>query len=628
MLPQFSLRTWLIAALFSLLALAAQAQCVPDSLVNSTPGGLYPTVLPVAIGCQYYEEIISFKLPQDTTTTFAGQTVTVNFNFFTIDSLSGLPQGMSWECNLAPDCRYVVHPDSIGLDTVGCITLFGTPTIPATYNVTVHLTANVDLFGNPSPNPATLSQPLQVAPCQFEGDCYTLALSDNCSPATLDITNNIPSEGKAGFTYQWQVNGPDGLLYQTSDENPFPQVLPDGGDYIVDFQADIDTVGFVLQGLEILQVGCDDNIFGGNAPDIYWTLRNPSGQTIVNTQSNIISNATLPIDMGISNLLLDTGQYRIQVWDDEAIGGPQGCATGTVNGGAALFFTVPPAQTGTFTLISGNLHIRFTIDNPIQTIACTDTISVDSLPLIPALFREGDSLLTDTTFFCAGSQTTLSTSSNDSLLWYQDGDLLVGVNDTLLTVNEAGIYRVEAVDRNTLCTTSSAAVQVDSVEVLAPTVTFDAGVEVYFVDGPSDTVDYFWYDFDGNLVEEGDSFEPDANGDYYAVAVDTATGCPSPATEIFNFTSGLTDRALIGSWSVAPNPSQGRVMLRADMQQPSEVAVELMDLTGRSVWQHSLGTKQGSWEVALDFSALPPGIYLLRLQAGPQQLQSRLVLHR
>lgn len=628
MLSPFSLRAWLLAALFSLLTLATQAQCVPDSLVNSTPGDLYPPILPVAIGCQYYEEIISFKLPQDTTTTFAGQTITVNFNFFTIDSVSGLPQGMDWACNLAPECRYVVHPDSSGLDTVGCITLFGVPTIPATYNLTVHLTANVDLFGNPSPNPGTLSQPLQVAPCQFEGDCYTLALSDNCSPATLDITNNIPSEGKAGFSYQWQVSGPGGLLYQTSDENPFPQVLPQGGDYTVDFQVDIDTVGFVLQGLEILQVGCDDNVFGGNAPDLYWTLRDPSGQTIVNTQNNIISNATLPIDMGISNLLLDTGQYRIQVWDDETIGGPQGCATGTVNGGSALFFTVPPAQTGTFTLISGNLHIRFTIDNPIQTVTCRDTITVDSLPAIPTLFREGDSLLVDTTYFCAGSQTTLSTSSNDSLLWYQDGDLIVGANDTFLTVSEAGSYRVEAIDRNTLCLTSSASVQVDSVEVFAPTITFDAGAEVYYLDAPADTVRYFWYDLAGNLVEEGESFEPDSNGDYYAVAVDTATGCQSPATEIVAFTSGLADYARIRSWSVAPNPSQGHVLLRAHIQRPSEVAVTLIDLTGRSVWQRRLGTQQGHWETALDFSALPPGIYLLRLQAGPQPLQTRLILHR
>jgi hypothetical protein len=617
------LRVVLLVGVTCLLATATQAQCVPDSLVNGTPGGIYPPVLPAATGCQYYEQVISFKFPQDTTVMFAGQTITVNFNYFTIDSITGLPPGMTWACNLAPNCRYLVHPDSSNLDTIGCVTLSGTPNIPAAYTLTVHVTATVNLFGNPSDQPTAFSRSLQVVPCEFEGDCYNLSLSDNCAPSTLSITNNVPRNGKAGFTYDWEINGPSGLVYQTGDENPFPQTLPEGGDYVVDFRADIDTIGYVLQQLEIVKLGCTDP-FGGQ-PDLYWNLRRPNNQIIFNTQGSPVSNATLPLDMGITNLLLDTGQWRIQVWDDETIGAPTGCATGGNNTGANLFFTIPPAQTGTFTLTSGDLDIRFTIVNPVQTITCRDTIHVDSLPAVPTLYRDGVALDTNRTYYCARGGITLATDSRDSLEWFQDGDLILGATDTFLLVNEAGIYTVDAIDRETFCRVSAMAIQVDSVFVVPPSASYDAATETYDINQPAAAVRYEWYLEDGSYQAAGDSFAPANNGNYFAVAVDTATGCTSAPTEVYSFVSGVASR-LVSQWQAYPNPSTGQVTVQGTLLRAANLRLQVSDLAGRVIWQAAYGRQRDRFEAQLDLEQLSAGVYLLTLSADQEREVIRLML--
>ncbi|MEM7660409.1 MAG: hypothetical protein AAF399_30175, partial [Bacteroidota bacterium] len=207
--------------LFGLLLLprANFAQCVPDtSLIDGD--GIYPDTLAPVVGCQPFEQQVTFVFPRDTTASIGGTPVTFPFQFFRIDSISGLPAGVDWACDLSPDCEYLVHPDSANVDTVGCISLFGTPTIPATYPLQVWVTAQVIIFGTPGDNPTSFNFPLTVQPCEFTGSCYTLNLSANCEPASLSFTNEVPSNGNPGYSYQWTVSGANGFFYQSNDENP------------------------------------------------------------------------------------------------------------------------------------------------------------------------------------------------------------------------------------------------------------------------------------------------------------------------------------------------------------------------------------------------------------------------
>jgi len=606
----------LLGLLLVFSVLQAVGQCVPDSTIPSTPG-IYPDPLVPAQGCEFYDEVITFSFQRDTTTVFAGQTITVDFISFRVDSIVGLPAGLSWECNLMPDCNYVVHPDSSQNDTVGCIRLFGTPTAPATYSISVVGTATVDLFGNPNANPFTFDEFFVVTPCAFEGDCYSLNLSSNCEPSVLEITNNIPSNGKEGFTYDWSLTGPGGFSYQTSDENPFDQVLGNGGDYIMNFDLEIDTVGFILNGASIEAVDCDDLL---DDPDLYWIIIDPSGTEIVNTSSSIISNATLPVSMGLNNLSLDTGQYEIQVWDNDAIGGDDGCATGANNSGASLFFTIPPAQTGPITYTSGGLQIQLVIDNPVQNISCSDTIHVDSLPALPSFSVGGVSLAdVDSTFFCDQSSIILESNSTDSLQWFRDGVVIPGAFGDTLLVSQTGLYSVDAIDRVTFCRISSPSIYVDSVFVGAPALDFDAGTETYTIQNPQPGITYTWFEQNTGEVATGTEYKPPINGIYFATATDTLTGCESQASEPESFVSGINSYQFLKDARVYPNPSNGSFTLSAILEKPMSPRVVVSDLSGKQVWATQLSRLSGAIETPIQIEGVSTGTYLLTVYADGQR---------
>ncbi|MEL7534147.1 MAG: hypothetical protein AAFN10_22775, partial [Bacteroidota bacterium] len=213
-------------------SMPARAQCVIDSLVPSVPG-IYPDTLADAVGCEYYEVDITFFLPRDTTVDVFGNMVTIPFNSFTIDSLVGLPDGLTWSCNLdSIGCLYDVAPNNASPDTLGCIRVFGTPTGIGFSPVVVHLTANADILGTPTDQPATYDASILVTPCAFAGACYTSQLNDVCAGAELTMTNNIPSNGDSRFSYDWNLTNGAGFNYQSTDENPAIQTLNEPGSYV------------------------------------------------------------------------------------------------------------------------------------------------------------------------------------------------------------------------------------------------------------------------------------------------------------------------------------------------------------------------------------------------------------
>ncbi|GAB4414651.1 MAG: hypothetical protein OHK0039_22660 [Bacteroidia bacterium] len=619
------MRYYLLLALLSLMPHLVSAQCLPDTTVPPVPG-IYPAVLPSAIGCQYYESVVTFVFPRDTTVNVAGTNFTFPFVSFTIDSIIGLPQGMSWECNLQPDCRYIVHPDSAQVDTIGCLRVFGTPTIPANYPLVVAFTARAVVFGQVGDNPATYEAPLAVQPCQFTGACYTLALGSNCEPASLTFTNEVSSNGQAGFSYLWTLSGP-GVQYSTSDENPFAQQLAEAGTYTVSYQATIDTVGYILNGASITAVNCADI---GSSGDLYWILKDPGGNELVNTTGSAVSNggSTLPLSTGIGGIFLQSGTYEFQVWDEDAVLADQGCATGAMGSGASVFFTVPPANPGNLSVTSGGLTVVFIIDKPVQVITCTDTFAIDSLPTRPLVLALGDSLPSDTLYLCQGETLLLSTPSADSLQWYYEGSTQPGASQPVLPVTQAGRYVVEAIDRTSLCRISSTPVLVQVQSVQAPSIAYD-GQGLLLVASPDPAIRYDWYRTGVGLIGSGTTFSINATGQYYAVAVDTATGCASPTsvrldlivTSLAGLPQGVT------TFEVWPNPAQASGRVRVQFQQPQACTLSLYDLYGRRVWT-ATRAQATTWEETLDVGALAQGLYLLVLDTSAGRAQLRWLLGR
>lgn len=88
----------------------------------------------------------------------------------------------------------------------------------------------------------------------------------------------------------------------------------------------------------------------------------------------------------------------------------------------------------------------------------------------------------------------------------------------------------------------------------------------------------------------------------------------SPVREI----EGLTLLTLM------PNPSTGLSTLLAAFDHPADLQVQVLDLLGQTIWQAKFANSSAVSE-RLDLRAFPDGLYLVRLQAGGQQVLRKLV---
>lgn len=100
----------------------------PDTIQN-LPGG--------TVGVAYNTDL-NFKAPQNASD--VDPSVSGTINDFTVDNVAGLPPGINYACNNA-SCFYAGGE-------LGCASIYGTPTTAGTYEITITITANVDIgFG-------------------------------------------------------------------------------------------------------------------------------------------------------------------------------------------------------------------------------------------------------------------------------------------------------------------------------------------------------------------------------------------------------------------------------------------------------------------------------------------------
>lgn len=184
--------------------LTASAQCTPDP--NETSPGIYPdsaTGFSDACVGVLYNQLITNVVPADTNIVVFGMTIPTTIDSIVIDSLNGLPLGLSMECNPA-GCVF------IGGET-GCALISGTPTEVGNYQLIFYLSAYVG--GVSSPNPYTVDYySINVNDCVNgikEEEVAIVTLSPN--PAI----QNVQVEGLTAKNTAVSVLNPEGKLMQT-----------------------------------------------------------------------------------------------------------------------------------------------------------------------------------------------------------------------------------------------------------------------------------------------------------------------------------------------------------------------------------------------------------------------------
>lgn len=592
--------------LFCLLALAlntlsAQSGC-PGCVINlpaNLPADtLYLPPLPDAEKGTPYDRDISFRVPKTTTPVYAVDSVTppgLTISKIEIVGIEDMPPGLSWEAS-----KTVFET---AVETDGCIKICGTPLTSDSFVMTVRLKATVVIFNQEASFPLRL----YVAPKSSTTTGFSMTGVDGCGSTTVAFQNNVPSNGVAGFTYEWDFG--DGTTY--TGENPPPHTYNQPGTYAVKYKAVVDTTGYLLVNAKVLSVSCTD-IF--NAPDLYLFLRNPAGVNFFQTPE--VTNAVLPQTYQIGIKLDPAANYTLEVWDEDS----------GLEGADDLCGAVPFNILSTDTITSGQFKVLLNIQHPMEEIISMDTVVVYPVPAQP-------SILSNMLEACEGTNAIVLQSSNGGPnTWLLDGEPIPGATtDFLYLPSESGFYQVQV--SNTFgCTATSSAVEVVFHPLPEEPAYQNDRNNLELIDTTALPASYAlqWYLFSGPIAgATGFEYCATTSGTYSLVVTDLETGCTRSYTTTvtvnpnFDCTVGTGDLAQ-GSLNIFPNPTSSGATVQFGEPLGADAVLRVWDVAGRL--QQSLPVGAGAERIILESGLLSPGLYFLEMNAGEKRFTGRLVV--
>jgi hypothetical protein len=579
----------LLTASLMLYWLGVSAQC-PGCVIdlpNLPEDTLFLTDAPDGVVGVYYDGDLSFRMPKTTTPVAATDPDVLpglNISEMTISSVSNLPPGLSWEPN-----QTSFNPD----DTDGCGKICGVPLLPGLYNVDVIITAQVVVLEQTS----SFSFPILILPGSSVTEGFTLENGVGCGTVTPSITNNIPSDGADGFQYSWDFG--EGTT-STFEEPPVPTYTTPGV-YEVNYQAIIDTFGYFLDEITILDVDCND-VFGG-APDLFVQIYGPDGSLLY--QSPIDDNSSLPVTFDV-NLFLLEGEYEIGVLDDD-----QG-----VDGGDDICGSILITQNDNGELSNGPLSLDIEVLHPVDTVTSVDTVIVFEQPDPPVVSGIPNEPL------CEGDVVVLETNYDTLTQWYQDTSAIFEANGSILSTEESGLYWVTYTSPDGCSATSDT---IDLIIAEPPNIPVFLNTDnlLTLFDPYSLPANYSlqWY-YNGSLIMDATDIEfcIDKDGTYTLEVMDEDTDClASYSLEVAynpmfpNCMPTSTDEALetIGM-RLYPNPASHSFYLEGLWPEDSEY-IQLYHSSGALCKSVQLRDIRINDVQQIDIAELPSGFYFVEL---------------
>lgn len=585
------LLTICLHTVFFFSALLAQTGC-PGCVVN-VPAGLaadtiYLPDLPDGVKGTPYDHDASFRLPKTTTpvnaidsTTPPGLTITK----FEILSVEGLPPGLYWQLN-----QSVFDPAS---QTDGCIKICGTPLESDSFHLTVTVKATVFVISQES----TFPMSLYIAPKVSTTDGFSITNPIGCGNSTVSFTNNIPSNGASGFSYLWDFG--DGSP-QSDEENPVPHLYSQPGTYEVDYQAIVDTAGYLLESINVVDIDCTDPPLYGN-PDLFLKIQHPDGTFVFNS-SPAINSTPLPYKFPI-NLHLGPGNYQLVVWDDD------GGIKGTDDNCGTLTFNF--LSNGT--LVAGGLTVEMNILHPIDTIRSKDTVVVYPQPVTP-LIQAPNGL----TSCGGGTMIVLSSSYGFGNQWLLDGNSIPGATDFIYMPAVSGVYQVQYVSLDGCVATSEAANVMINPSPEAPEwFNYNNSLRVSHPSNLPAQYGLQWYNGSNPIPgETGLWYCSQESGTYGLVVTDLETGCTSSFSAAvvhnpnFNCLTGA-NAPVLQAFEILPNPTEGSALLQLPQALQHDAVIRVWDATGRMVQAYAMAA--GEQSATLDLGPLNAGVYAVEL---------------
>ncbi len=548
-----------------------------------------------------YSEALSFRMPRTTTPVNAidpGTPAGLDIQNITLISINNLPVGMTWETE-----QTEYEPDE---ETDGCIQFCGTPLVADTFMVEITIAAQVSVITQTT----SFRFRMVINPSTSNTAGFSLSNNISCGPTEVDIVNNIPSNGQDGISYFWDFGNGN----STINEQPNAQTYTEPGIYPISYQAVIDTVGYLLTSIEVLESGCRDipsfPTFS-TAPDMNIKVLDANDSILFLTPN--YDNTFAPIEASTS-LNLGTGNYRVEVIDDD----------GGLNFGDDECGIVSFNRFTTGNLVIGDLTVRLTIVHPVDTVNSVDSVIVYAVPADPEIIALTSSEV------CGGQSVILETNYDERIQWFQDGMLIPDATESQLEVSEAGEYYVQY-QSEVGCPANS---EILTISLLTPPATpayvNEENVLTLFNqnDLPEDYSITWLLNGEILMGEFGISLCIFESGNYTLSLLDEMTGCSNSFTLNVPYDPAApcltTDISALAfaELSIFPNPFENHLII----QYPNlseEMTIRVFNGIGQMVLKQNwlLGNNQ----LNLVTDGWESGVYWLEMTTGTQRRVEKLV---
>jgi len=564
----------------SALSFAQCPTCNPDPECVSPDGfpAICPFISPPATVGAYYEEVLTFFLPEQITDPGSG--VEATLLSVTITSVTGLPYGLVFTLNDADNTYYPADGDNLG-----CATICGTPVLPGIYNTNITVSALVIAFGLQITQSETFIYTIEVLPGEGSSSSFTYSNPAGCDQVTVEYNASIEFPFPTVVEYAWDFgNGVSG-----SGQSPTAVTYNEIGSYTASL---ITTVyEHELNDIAFFSVNDNWNDFEDiiSEADIYFIITDGESNAVYTSET--ISNDNSP---SWSELLitLSNPPYSIAIYDSDDI------SADDVIGSFELIVVSGSKNFSIDGNTNGNITINFSQTSQLEG---TAEIIVFNSPEVSS------SVIGN----------TISVPSDDTNIytWYLNGSETDNGNSPTLEMIEGGLYYC-VVTNSFGCTSQT------SSYLFCPEITPEYDLLAMEVSVPAGFDSYQWF-FNGLEVVGANSFYfPAFESGNYSVAIQTSYGCSTlSGAFVLNLSTDHLPQTEFQPL-IYPSLLHNELFISQSLWKSNQPTVRFFDLAGKVVLANTI---KNTTLNSLDTSHLSCGIYILVIEDADQYYRTKVV---
>lgn len=367
-----AVRFFLTFAAISICSFAVSqcADCLPTADCTSDDG--FPTIcpesLPAATTGEFYEETITFFMPEDVVDPGSG--VSASLNSVTVTSITGVPLGLE----VVLDESDAVYEPSNG-QTSGCANICGAPVLVGVYDMVISISAVASAFGIEQVVNESFAYVLVVEEGAGGTGTFVFSPTNGCDSLYASFGASLVGGPSQITTYGWDFG--NGI---TSNASTVDSILFNAtGSYDVVLQTII--ADQVLTQITLNSTGgggWDDGFFPD--PDPYFVLSDANGSSVY-TSSTVQESYTAT--WSELSIVLTNPPYSIAFYDEDFLAGDDGLGSTS--------FT--PSGAGTIDLNANPSYAVATIGlQEAINVLDSATVTVNSSPEVGLLWLDNDTL--------------------------------------------------------------------------------------------------------------------------------------------------------------------------------------------------------------------------------------------